>query len=134
MHCDDVIIVSSPQRLYDGGMRGQQRHLLLWRFERGQGPTCSHTWHDSAVGWDGTIIVQGGYSLILDDLGVFPPWEKPLVCSSFMRVFGTGHVKEWIYELAGAYLHRPTALLSCRNLLMECSQDHFIVGALDGHK
>ena len=48
-------------------------------------------------------------------------------------VFDNGHVKEWSYELAGAYLHRPIALsLGSLGLLMECPQDHFTFDALGG--
>ena len=50
-------------------------------------------------------------------------------------VFDIGHVREWIYELAGAYLHRPTMLsVWSNNLLMECSQDHFIFDAHGGYR
>ena len=45
------------------------------------------------------------------------------------------HVRECIYELAGAYLHRLAALpLWSMSLLMRCSQDHFIFDALGGHR
>ena len=75
MHCDDMVIMFSLHELYDGGMMRQQRHLLLWRIGREQGHICSHTWHDAAGVGDGTIIVQGGYSLALDDWEVLPPWK-----------------------------------------------------------
>ena len=83
MHYDDIIIMFSPHELYDGGMSGQQRHFFLWRIEREQGKSFSHILHDVAMGGDGNIM--GG-------------------------VFDIGHVREWLYELAGAYLHRPTTL------------------------
>ena len=73
----------------------QQRHFLLWRIEREQGQNFSHILHDVATGGDGNII---------------------------RGVFDIGHVKEWIYELVGAYLHRPIALSPwSMSFLMECS-------------
>ena len=43
-------------------------------------------------------------------------------------------VKGGSYELARPYLHRPTTLsLGSLGCLMECSQDHFIYDALNGH-
>ena len=123
MQYDDAIIMFSPHGLYDGGMRRLQRLLLLWRIGREQGHICCHNWHDVAGVGDGNIIVQGGYSLALDDLEVLPPWKELLVCNNIMGgVFDMGHAKGWIYELARAYLHGPIALsLWSRNLLMECS-------------
>ena len=90
--------------------------------------------HDVAGVGDGTILVQGGYSLALDDQEVLPLWkELPIYGSIVGDVFDNGHVKEWIYGMAGAYLHRPKALsLWSWGLLMECSQDHFIYDALGG--
>ena len=56
-------------------------------------------------------MVQGGYSLALDVLDVLPLWEELLVYGSIMGgVFDIEHVKEWSYELAGAYFHRPKTL------------------------
>lgn len=103
---DDVIF--SPHGLYDGGMMRQQRNLVLWRIEREQGQNFSHIFHDVAMGGDGNIM---------------------------RGVFDIVHVKKWIYKLAGAYFHRPTMLsLWSSNLLMECSQDHFMLNALGGHR
>ena len=85
--------------------------MLLWLFLGEQGQICSHTLHDVAGVGDGTIMVQREYSLALDDQEVLPPWKELPLCSSIVRdVFDNGHVKEWSYELAGAYLHRPTSL------------------------
>ena len=58
--------------LYDGGMRRQQKLLFLWLFLREQGQICSHTLHDVVGVGDGTIMVQRGYSLALDDQEVLP--------------------------------------------------------------
>ena len=101
----------SPHDLYDGGMGRQQNIFFLWMFLGGQEHICSHTLHDVAGVGDGTIIVQRGYSLALDDLEALPLWKELLVCSSIMEdVFDNEHVKEWSYVLAGAYLHRPKTL------------------------
>ena len=106
MHYYDMIILFSLHQLYDGGMMRQQRPLLLWRIKRGQGKSCSHILHDVAMGGNGNIM--GGY-------------------------FDIEHVRECIYELAGAYLHGPTMLsLWGMSLMMECSQDHFIFDTLGG--
>ena len=96
--------------------------LLLWLLLREYGLILSHTLHDVAEVGDGTIMVQRGYSLALDDQDVLPLWEGLLMCSSIMGdVFDKEHVKEWSYELARAYLHRPTMLsLGSLGLLMEC--------------
>ena len=69
MHCDDLVILISLHRLYHGVMMRQQKHLLVWRIERGQGQSCSHILHDVAMGGDDNIM--GG-------------------------VFNMGHVREWI--------------------------------------
>ena len=53
------IIMFSPHDLYDGGVRRQQKLLLLWLFLVEQGQICSHTFHDVAGVGDGTIMVQG---------------------------------------------------------------------------
>ena len=124
----------SPHDLYDGGMRRQQKLLLLWLFLGEQGQICSHTLHDVAGVGDGTIMVQRGYSLALDDQEVLPPWEELLVCSSIVGdIFDNKHVKERSYELSGSYLHRPTTLsLESMGLLMEYPQDHFTFDAIGG--
>ena len=81
---------------------------MLWRIEREKGQVFSPILHDVAGGGDGKIM--GG-------------------------VFDMGHVREWIYELEGAYFHRPTSLsLWSMSLLMGCSQDHFIFDALGEHR
>ena len=100
MHCDDTIIMFSPHELYDGGMMGRQRQLLLWRIKGEKGHNCSHILYDVAMGGDGKIMRE---------------------------IFDVEYVRGWIYELARAYLHRPTVLsLWSMSLLMEFSQDHFI--------
>ena len=104
IHYDGIIIMFSPHELDDRGMSGQQIPFLLRRIEREEGQSFSHIFHDVAMGGNGNIM--GG-------------------------VFDIGHVREWIYELAGACFHRPTMLsLWSMSLLMECSQDHFIFDAL----
>ena len=81
-------------------------------------------------------MVQWGYSLALDDQEVLPLWKEFPICISIMGdVFDNEHVKEWSYELVGAYLHRPTTLsLWSWDLLMECPQDHFTFDALGGQR
>ena len=50
-------------------------------------------------------------------------------------VFDIEHVIGCIQELAGACLRRLVAMsLWSMRLLMECSQDHFIFDALEGHR
>ena len=94
--------MSSPHDLYDGGMRRQQNFLLLWLFLGEHGKIWSHTFHDVAGVGDGTIMVQRGYSLALDDLEVLPLWEELLVCSNIMEdIFDNEHVKEWSCVMAG---------------------------------
>ena len=139
MHCVDMIffisvIIFSSHDLYDGGMRRQQKLLLIWFLLEEQGKIFSLSLHDVTGVGDGTIMVQRGYSLALDDQEVLPLWKELLMCSSIMGdVFDNEHVKEWSYELAGAYLHRPTTLsLGSLGLLMECPQDHFTLDALGG--
>ena len=101
-------MIFSPHGLYEGGMGRQQGNFLLWRIERKKGYIFYHIFHDVEIGGDGNIM---------------------------RGVFDIEHVRGWIYELAGAYLHRPTTLsLWSMSLLMECSQDHFIFDALAGHK
>ena len=73
MHDGDVIIMFSPHGLYDGGIWRHQIIFLLWRIGREQGQIYSHTWHDAAGVGDGTIIMEGGYSLTLYDLEILPP-------------------------------------------------------------
>ena len=56
------------------------------------------------------------------------------MCSNIMGdVFDKEHVKEWGYELTGAYLNGPTSLsLGSLGLLMDCPQDHFTLNACGG--
>ena len=115
MHSDDATFMSftmsSSDISHDESMRKQQRHLLLGSFLGEQEKICSHILYDVAGVGDGTIMVQKGYSLALDDLELLPLWKELLLYSSIMGgVFDNDHVKKWGYELAGAYLHRPTAL------------------------
>ena len=99
---------------------------------REQGQICSHSFHDVAGVEDVTIIVQRGYSLTLDVQEGLSSWEGLLICSNIMGdAFDILHVKDWSYELMGAYFHRPIALsLWSWDLLMEYSQDHFSFDAL----
>ena len=100
IHYDCMVILFSLHQLYVGGMMRQQRHLLLWRIEREQAKSWSHILHNVVMGGDANIMGE---------------------------VFDIGHVREWIYELARAYLYRPTTLsLWSRILLMECSQDRIL--------
>ena len=103
-------IMSSSHDLYDESMSGSKK-IVLELYLREQGQIFSHMLYDvSGVGY-GTIMVQRGYSLALDDLEVLPLWKELLVCSNIMEdVFDKDHVKEMSYELVGAYLHRPTML------------------------
>ena len=122
MHYDNVIIMFALHRLYDGGMRRQQRHLLLWRIEREQGKNFSHTWNDAAGIGGGTSIVQGATP---------PSWEGLYIYNSILgRVFDTIYVKELSYEMTVALLQRLAAL-SFRRLdcLLKCSQVHFTSNA-----
>ena len=80
MHGVDVtyisFIISSSHDLYDGSIR---RHQALWLLElclREQGKICSDMLYDGAGEGDGTIMVQRGYSLALDDQEVLPSWEE----------------------------------------------------------
>ena len=75
MHFDDMIIMSSPHDLYDGGMRRHQKNLFLWGTLGEQGQIFSHILHDVVGVRDGTILVQRGYSLALDDQEVLPLWK-----------------------------------------------------------
>ena len=120
--------------LYEGEIREQQEMLFPWVFLREYGLNLSHVCHDVARVGDGTIIVKMGYSLALYDWEVLPLWKEfPIYSSIVGDVFDNGHVKEWSYELAGAYLHRPIVLsLWSLGLLMECPQDHFKFDALGG--
>ena len=79
-------------------------------------------------------MVQWSYSLALDDQEVLPLWKEfPIYSSIVGDEFGNEHVKEWIYELEGAYLQRPTMLsLGSLGVLMECPQNHFTYDALGG--
>ena len=54
----------------------------------------SHTLHDVAGVGYGTIMVQRGYSLALDDLEVLPLLKELLFCSNIMEdLFDNEHVK-----------------------------------------
>ena len=96
--------------------------MFLWLLLGEHWQICSHTLHDVAGVVDGTIMVKRGYSLALDDQEELPPRKEFPICSNIVGdVFDSGHVKEWSYELEGAYLHRPTMLsLGSLGLLMEC--------------
>ena len=125
MHGVDMIFMSfimfSSHNLYDKSMRRQQNILFLCLFLKEQEKIFSHTFHDVAGVGNGTIMVQRGYFLALDDQEVLPLWNELLMCSSIMGdIFDKEHVKEWSYELAGAYLHGLRMLsLESRGLLLE---------------
>ena len=120
--------------LYGDGVGRQQELLLLWLLLREYGMVFSLTLHDFAGVGYGTIMVQRGYFLTLEDQEVLPLWkESPIYRNIMVDDFGIWHVKEWSYEMTGALSQRPTALsLWSWDLLMECSQDHFTYDALDG--
>ena len=108
--------------------------LLPWVFLREYGLILSHAWHDVARVGDGTIMVQRGYSLALEDQEVLPFWKESPICNNIMvDDFDIGHVKEWSYEIIVALLQRPTTLsLGSLGLLMECPQGHFTYDEIDG--
>ena len=101
--------------------------IFLWLLLREYGMILFHTLHDVAGVGDGTIMVQRGHSLALDDKEILPLGKELLLYSSIVEdVFDNEHVKEWSYELEGAYLLRPSALsLWSLGLLMECPLDRF---------
>lgn len=124
------------QDLYDDGVGRQLEILFLWLLLREYGLILSHTLHDVARVGYGTIMLQRGYSLTLEDEGVLLLWEGSLTYNFIMfdDDFDMWDVKSWSYEMTGALLQSPTTLsLGSLGLLMECSQDHFIYDALDGH-
>ena len=53
--------------LYDDGVGRQLELLILWLLLREYGLILSHTLHDVARVGNGTIMVQRGYSLALED-------------------------------------------------------------------
>ena len=70
-HCVGITFFMSSTMLSlhgwdDGSMRKQQRILLLGMLLREQGKIFSHSLHNVAGVEDGTIMVQGGHSLVLD--------------------------------------------------------------------
>ena len=99
VHCVDMkfsmsIIISSPHDLYDGGVRRQQDFFLLWKFLGEYWMIGSHNLCNVAVVGDGTIMVQRGYSLTLEDQEVLPLWnDSPLDSSIMIDYFGIWHVK-----------------------------------------
>ena len=70
------IIMLFLHDLYDDGVGRQQELLLLWFFLRDYGLIFSHNLHDVAGVGDGTIMVQRGYSLALEDQEVLPLWRE----------------------------------------------------------
>ena len=80
MHYDDMkffisIIIFSSHDLYDEGMGKKQKLLLLGLLLGEHGKIFSHTLHGVAGVGYGTIMVQRGYSLALDDQELLPPWK-----------------------------------------------------------
>ena len=111
MYWGDVIFFISTimlllNDLYDDGVGRQLELLLLWLLLGEYGLILSHTLHDVARVGDGTIMVQRGYSLTLEDEEVLPLWEGSLTNSSIMFYddFGMWNVKRWSYEMTGALL------------------------------
>ena len=109
--------------LYDDGVGRQQDFFVALDTLGDYGFIFSHTLHDVAGVGGGTIMVQRGYSIELEDQEVLPHRKDSPICSSIMvDDFGIWHVKEWSYEMTGALLQRPTSLsLGSLGLLMECS-------------
>ena len=127
MYLDDVISFVSTimlllHSLYGEGVGRQQELLLLWKLLGEYGLILSHTLHDVAGVGDGTIMVQRGYSLALEDQEVLPLWKgSPIYSNIMVDEFDIFHVKEWSHEMTGALLQRPTTLsLGSMYLLMEC--------------
>ena len=89
MYWGDVIYFISTimfllHSLYGDDVGRQQELLLLWRFLREYGLIFSHTFHDVVGVGDGTIMVQRGYSLTLEDQEVLPLWNGSPIYSSIM--------------------------------------------------
>ena len=114
---------------------GNKSFFFLWMFLGECGLVLFHTLHNVAGVGDGTIMVQRGYSLALEDQEVLPLWEESPIYSSIMTDdFDMWYVKGWSYEMTGALSQRPIVLsLGSLGLLMECSQDHFIYDEIDGN-
>ena len=116
MYWGDVIYFISTimlllHSLYGADVGRQQGLLFLWRFLREYGLIFSHDLHDVARGGDGTIMVQGGYSLALEDQEILPLWkESPIYSSIMIDGFDMWDVKGWSYEVTGALSQRPTTL------------------------
>ena len=72
VYCGDVISFMSTimlflHSLYDDGVGRQQELLFLWKLLGEYGMILSHALHDVEVVGDGTIMVQRGYFLALED-------------------------------------------------------------------
>ena len=80
--------------LYDEEMGRQQDFLLLWILLGEYGLIFSHTLHDVARVDGGSIMMQRGYSLALEDQEVLPHRKESPICSR-IRVcdFEISHVK-----------------------------------------
>ena len=80
--------------LYGDGVGRKLKLLLLWLLLREYGMILSYTFHDVARVGDGTIMVQRGYSLTLENEEVLPPWRGSLTYSSiiFDDEIGRAHV------------------------------------------
>ena len=80
--------------LYGDGVGRQQELLLLWKILGGYVLIFSHNFHDVVGVGDGTIMVQRGYSLALEDQEVLPLWkESPIYSSIMVDDFDSRHVK-----------------------------------------
>ena len=94
-------IMSSSHELYDESMRRQKTLLLLGLFLREKRKIFSHMLYDVAGVGDGTIMVQRGYSLALDEQEVLPFWEEfPNYSNIVGGVFDKDYFKEMSYGLA----------------------------------
>ena len=88
------IIMMLLHDLYDDCVRRQQESMFLWKPLGEYGLIFSHTLHDVAGVGDGTIMVQRGYSLALEDQEVLPLWkESPIYISIMVYDFDICHLK-----------------------------------------
>ena len=86
--------------LYGDGVGRQQELLLLWKFLGEYGLISFHTLHNVVGVGDGTIMVQRGYFLALEDQEVLPLWkESPIYSSIMIDGFGMWYVQGWSYEM-----------------------------------
>ena len=83
-----------PHEFYDDEIRRQKETLFLWLLLGDYRMIFSHNLHDVSGVEDGTIMVQRGYSLSLENQEVLPHRKESPICSSIMVCdFGIVHVK-----------------------------------------